>query len=140
MGVLIRGVSGVALAVAMPVVGFGQQPGWVQDVPWIQTASVDVHSWSAGETFALQQQVLLLEHGAVALGFTQIGTFSRLVVCAGTQVELTPQVAAQLRIGCMARRWLPANGVRWTVRPNLHALIRGQENAGFSLHADSICG
>lgn len=130
MGGLIQGVSGVALAVAMPVVGFGQQPGWVQDVPWIQTASVDVHSWSAGETFALQQQALLLEHGAVALGFTQIGTFSRLAVCAGTQVELTPQLAAQLRIGCMARRWLPANGVRWTVRPNLHALIRGQGNDG----------
>ena len=41
----MRGVSGVALA--MPLVGFGQQPGWVQDVPWIQTASVDVHSWIA---------------------------------------------------------------------------------------------
>ena len=93
----MRGVSGVALAVAMPLVGIGQQPGWVQDVPWIQTASLDVHSWSAGETFALQQQTLLPEHGAVALGYTQIGTFSRLAVCAGTQVKLTPQVAAQLR-------------------------------------------
>ena len=77
----MRGVSGVALA--MPLVGFGQQPGWVQDVPWIQTASLDVHAWSAGETFALQQQTLLPEFGAVAWGF-QIGTFSRLAVCAGT--------------------------------------------------------
>ena len=68
----MRGVSGVALAVVMPLVGFGQQPGWVQDVPWIQTASVDVHSWSAGETFALQQQTLLPEFGAVAMGFTQM--------------------------------------------------------------------
>lgn len=33
-------------------------------------------------------------------------------------------------MGCMARRWLPANGVRWTVRPNLYALIRGQGNDG----------
>ena len=126
----MRGVSGVALAVVMPLVGIGQQPGWVQDVPWIQTASLNVHSWSAGETFTLQQQTLFPEFGAVAWGFTQIGTFSCLAVCAGTQVKLTPQVAAQLRMGCMARRWLPANGVRWTVRPNLHALIRGQGNDG----------
>ena len=51
----MRGVSGVALAVAIPLVGIGQQPGWVQDVPWIQTASVDVLSGSGYRMASLLQ-------------------------------------------------------------------------------------
>lgn len=130
MGRLIRRAIGLVMAVAWPVVGQGQQPGWVQDVPWIGSQSARVQSWSAGESFSFDYGRRLNEPWSLAMGFTRIGTFSRLSICAGPQVRLSPHVSAQVRMGGLARRWLPTEGVRGNVRPNLHVSLRGEGNNG----------
>lgn len=127
---LLRGASGVVLTVAWPVVVLGQQPGWVQDVPWIRSSAFRVQSWSPGETFSIHYDDLVRNSGSLAMGFAQIGTFSRLSICAGPQVKLSPQITAQVRVGGMARRWTPAQGIRATVRPNLHLSLRGDGSHG----------
>lgn len=125
---LRRGV--IWLVMAWPVVGLGQQPGWVLDVPWIRSQYARVQSWSAGESFSLDYGRRMREPWSWAMGFTQIGIFSRLSICAGPQVRLSPYVSAQVRMGVLARRWLPNEGVRGMVRPNVHLTLRGQGNDG----------
>lgn len=130
---LIRGVIGLAVAVAWSVVGLGQQPGWMLEVPWIQFQSARVQTWSAGETFSLNYGGRLSQSWSLAMGFTQIGTFSRLSVCAGPEVQLSPHVSAQVRMGGLAQRWLLTEDVRGTLRPNLHVSLRGEGKIGQSL-------
>lgn len=127
------GAIGLMMAVAWPLDCMGQQPGWVQDVPWIRSQSAQVQSWGAGESFSFDYRRRLSEPWSLALGFTQIGTFSRLSICAGPQVRLSPHVSAQVRMGGLARRWLPTEGARRMVRPNLHLSLRGEGNNGHSV-------
>ena len=126
----MRGVMGLVMAVAWPVVVLGQQPGWMLEVPWIQSQFARVQSWSAGETFSFNYGGHLSEPWSLAMGFTQIGTFSRLSVCAGPQVRLSPHVSAQVRMGGLAQRWLLTGDVRGTLRPNLHVSLRGDGKNG----------
>ena len=126
----MQGVMGLVMAVAWPVVVLGQQPGWMLEVPWIQSQFARVQSWSAGETFSFNYGGHPSEPWSLAMGFTQIGTFSRLSVCAGPQVRLSPHVSAQVRMGGLAQRWLLTGDVRGTLRPNLHVSLRGDGKNG----------
>ncbi|MGB2385464.1 MAG: hypothetical protein ACPH8E_08165, partial [Flavobacteriales bacterium] len=92
--------------------------------------SARVYSWSAGETFSFNYDGRLREPWSVAMAFTQIGTFSRLSICAGPQVRLSPHVSAQVRMGGLAQRWLLTEDVRGTTRPNLHVSLRGEGKDG----------
>lgn len=123
-------MSGVLVGIAWPLVGLGQHPGWVQELPWIRAKALYVQSWSAGETFSFQHHVRLPAHWSLAAGFTKIGSFSRLAVCTGPQVPLAPLVSAQLRLGFLAQRWALAEEVRGVLRPNVHLLLQGQGNDG----------
>ena len=130
MGGLKRGSIGLMMAVAWPVVGLGQQPGWMLEVPWIQSQSARVQSWSAGETFSFNYGGPLSEPWSIATGFTQIGIFSRVSVCAGPQVQLSPHISAQVRMGGLLQRWLLTEDVRGTLRPNVHVSLRGEGKNG----------
>lgn len=126
----MRRAIGVLMVVTWPVVGLGQQPGWVQEAPWIRSQFVQVQSWNAGETFSFNYRQRLSEPWSFALAFTQIGTFRHLSICTGPQIRLTHHFSAQVRMGGLARRWLPTEGVRGNVRPNLHVSLRGEGNSG----------
>lgn len=130
MGGLLRGAMGLLMGVAWPLVCLGQQPGWMLEVPWIQSQSAQVQSWSAGETFSFNYGGRLSEPWSLALGFTQIGSFSRVSICAGPQVQLSPHISAQVRMGGLFQRWLLTEDVRGTLRPNLHVSLRGEGKNG----------
>lgn len=127
---MLRWAMGLVMAVAWPLVCLGQQPGWMLEVPWIQSQFVRVQSWSAGETLSFNFSGRLGEPWSLAMGFTQIGTFSRVSMCAGPQVQLSPHVSAQVRMGGLAQRWLLADDIRRTLRPNLHVSLRGEGKNG----------
>ena len=126
----MRGVIGLVLAFAWTVVGLGQQPGWLLEVPWIQSQFARVQTWSAGETFSFNYGGQLSDPWSLAMGFTQIGTFSRLSMCAGPEVQLSPDVTAQVRLGGLLQRWLLTEDVRGTLRPNVHVSLRGKGKNG----------
>ena len=44
---MLRGAMGLVMAVAWSLDCQGQQPGWMLEVPWIQSQSVQVQTWSA---------------------------------------------------------------------------------------------
>ena len=130
MGGLLRGAMGLLMGVAWPLVCLGQQPGWMLEVPWIQSQSAQVQSWSAGETFSFNYGGPLSEPWSLAMGFTQIGSFSRVSICAGPQVQLSPHISAQVRMGGLFQRWLLTEDVRASLRPNLHVSLRGEGKNG----------
>ena len=115
-----------------PVSGLGQHPGWVQELPWIRANAWQFQSWSAGETVAVNQRLLLPSAWSLSSGIVRIGTHTRFEMCTGPSIPLSPEVSAQFRVGCLARRWSTSAGSRGLWRPNVHLLFQGIGSDGES--------
>ncbi|GEM_PF-1866940 len=130
MGNTVWRMSGLFAGVICSLVSFGQHPGWVQGLPWVRANAWQLQLWSAGETVSFQHQVLLSSDWSLVSSFTQIGSSSRWAFCAGTKIRLSKNLMAQMRAGCVARRWATIEGARSTLRPNFHLLLRGNGGEG----------